>query len=493
MRLTDLMVNVSMVATELPADPVISGLSGDSRAVKPGFLFAAFKGKRADGADFIEDALSRGAAAILTGSDGPTVRDVAVPVLIDPNPRRCYALLAAQFYRKQPKSIAAVTGTNGKSSVVSFLRQIWCLNGRSAASLGTLGLESAPISIPLTLTTPDPPVIHDQLARLATHGVNHLAIEASSHGLDQHRIDGVNVNMAGFTNLSRDHLDYHGSLAQYLSAKARLFGDVMAPGGGAVLNRDTHCYPRLMEICRERDHRVIQYGQGVRKDKGDIGNIDLIDVKATPDGLRLSVGYMGQTAVVEVSLLGKFQAENLLCAVGLAVADGVPFEAVIECVSSVVGVRGRMELVGRSHSGAGIYVDYAHTPDALQSALQALRFHISGRLHLVFGCGGERDRGKRSLMGRVAANLSDRVIVTDDNPRGEDAAIIRADILRDCRKAIEVGDRAAAIASSIAQLECGDALLIAGKGHETHQILGDHTVEFDDATVVRTAVGVQEL
>ena len=493
MRRTELMANVSMVATELPAAPVISGLSGDSRAIEPGFLFAALKGKRADGADFVEEALSRGAAALLTGSDGTTVRDVAVPVLIDPNPRRCYALLAAQFYRKQPKSIAAVTGTNGKSSVVSFLRQIWCLNGRSAASLGTLGLESVPVSNPLTLTTPDPSVIHEQLARLATHGVNHLAIEASSHGLDQHRIDGVNVNIAGFTNLSRDHLDYHGSSAQYLSAKVRLFGDVMAPGGGAVLNRDSPCYSRLMDICRERDHRVIRYGQGVREGEGDIENIDLIDVKATQNGLRLSVGYMGQTADVEVSLLGKFQAENLLCAAGLAIADGVPFDAVIECVASVVGVRGRMELVGRSHSGAAIYVDYAHTPDALQSALQALRFHISGRLHLVFGCGGERDNGKRLVMGRVAAKLSDRIIVTDDNPRGEDAATIRADILRGCRNATEGGDRAEAIAVGIAELGCGDALLIAGKGHETIQILGDRTVEFDDAVVARAAVGVQEL
>ena len=481
-----------MVAAELPGDPEISGITSDSRAVQPGFLFVALKGVRRDGADFIEDALSRGAAALVTGPDVSTVGSVGIPVLVSPNPRRCYALLTANFYGKQPKTIAAVTGTNGKSSVVSFLRQIWCLNGHSAASLGTLGLESELASTPLNHTTPDPAVIHAHLARLAAGGVEHVAIEASSHGLDQHRMDGVGVNMSGFTNFSRDHLDYHGSLEHYLTAKSRLFGEVMSPGGVAVLNRNSCCLPMLMKICRERGHQVFQYGRHVPDVEPDDRNINLLDAKFTPAGLHLSVGYGRHIIDFEVGLLGAFQAENLLCAIGLAIADGIQFDAVIASMPKIVGVRGRMELVGESQLGARVFVDYAHTPDALRNALQALRPHISGRLTLVFGCGGERDRGKRTLMGRIGASLSDRTIVTDDNPRNEDAAKIRAEILKDCSNAVEIGDRAEAIAFGINQLGDGDALLIAGKGHETSQTFGGRVVDFDDAAVARATIGYQE-
>ena len=492
MRLTELMANASVVSTKLPADPDISGLSCDSRAVKPGFLFAALKGSRVDGTNFIDDALSRGATALLMGTaglDGPDARNVTVPVLAEPNPRRSYAHLAAQFYPGQPPSIAAVTGTNGKSSVVSFLRQIWNLNGRSAASLGTLGLESASESVPLSLTTPDPAVIHGELARLSAAGIDSLAIEASSHGLDQYRIDGVNVTVAGFTNISRDHLDYHGTLEKYLSAKVRLFDEVMEAQSVAVLNRDSSCYSQLIAVCRERHHRVIGYGSVVKEDTRNFESISLIDVTPMPFGLHLTIGYGGQSEGVDVSLVGQFQAENLLCAIGLAMADGIPFHAAVESVSHIVGVRGRMELVGQSWSDASVYVDYAHTPEALENALGALRFHFGGRLHLVFGCGGERDEGKRMIMGRVAARFADHVIVTDDNPRGEDAGKIRADILGGCADAIDIADRAEAIAASIAQLDTGDVLLIAGKGHEARQILIDRTIEFDDVAVARATLG----
>ena len=492
MRLTELMANASMVSTKLPADPDISGLSCDSRAVKPGFLFAALKGSQVDGTTFINDALSRGATALLMGTaglDGLNTRNVTVPVLAEPNPRRSYAHLAAQFYRGQPPSIAAVTGTNGKSSVVSFLRQIWNLNGRSAASLGTLGIESASESVPLSLTTPDPAVIHGEFARLSAAGIDSLAIEASSHGLDQCRIDGVNVTVAGFTNISRDHLDYHGTLKKYLSAKVRLFDEVMDTPGIAVLNRDSSCYSKLLAVCRERNHRVIGYGSVVKDDTKNFESIELIDVTPTSFGLHLTIGCGGQSESVDVSLIGEFQAENLLCAIGLALADGIPFHAAVESVSRIVGVRGRMELVGRSQSGASVYVDYAHTPEALGNALRALRFHFSGRLHLVFGCGGERDEGKRLIMGRAAAHFADHVIVTDDNPRGEDAGKIRADILGGCTDAIEIADRAEAIAASVAQLDPGDMLLIAGKGHEARQILSNRSIEFDDAVVARATLG----
>ena len=478
MRLTELMANASMVSTKLPADPDISGLSCDSRAVKPGFLFAALKGSQVDGTNFINDALSRGATALLMGTaglDGPDTRNVTVPVLATPNPRRSYAHLAAQFYRAQPPSIAAVTGTNGKSSVVSFLR--------------TLGIESASESVPLSLTTPDPAIIHGELARLSAAGIDSLAIEASSHGLDQCRIDGVNVTVAGFTNISRDHLDYHGTLKKYLSAKVRLFDEVMDTPGIAVLNRDSSCYSKLLAVCRERNHRVIGYGSAVKDDTKNFESIELIDVTPTSFGLHLTIGCGGQSESVDVSLIGEFQAENLLCAIGLAVADGIPFHAAVESVSRIVGVRGRMELVGRSQSGASVYVDYAHTPEALENALRALRFHFSGRLHLVFGCGGERDEGKRLIMGRAAAHFADHVIVTDDNPRGEDAGKIRADILGGCTDAIEIADRAEAIAASVAQLDPGDVLLIAGKGHEARQILSNRSIEFDDAVVARATLG----
>ncbi len=481
-----------MESSTAARDVEILGLTSDSREVRPGYLFAAIKGSRADGGDFIIDALARGAAAIL-GPPGTLVPEAAtgegsrpVPVITDDNPRRRLALMAAGFFGPQPATIAAVTGTNGKTSVVSFLRQIWSRLDRRAAGLGTLGLDApdidtAGVTDPGALTTPDPVALHRCLNDLKRSGVDHLALEASSHGLDQCRLDGVRVTAAAFTNLSRDHLDYHGTKEAYLAAKVRLFDTILAPGGVAVLNADVPEFGPLKQRCEARGHRIIGFGRHGEE-------VKMVALEPLADGLKLDLEIAGKRFAATLGLVGDFQAMNAVCALALAIATGEDAEASLGALAELEGAPGRMELAARHPNGAAIYVDYAHTPDALAQVLGALRPHLRGRLAIVFGCGGDRDPGKRPEMGRIATSLADLVIVTDDNPRSEDAADIRRQILDAAPAAREIGDRARAIDEAVAILKAGDILVVAGKGHETGQIVGGEIIPFDDRDQVRSAV-----
>ena len=464
-------------------DPEIVGLTADSRAAQPGFLFAALPGTRQDGRSFAGGAVARGAVAILT--DDPVALPLApeqrdrVAIVADANPHRRLALLAARFHGRQPQTIAAVTGTNGKTSVVHFTREIWAAMGRPAASLGTLGLITPAGRRPGALTTPDPVALHRDLAGLAKQEVELVAIEASSHGLHQFRLDGVSVTAAAFTNLTRDHLDYHGNMTRYRAAKERLFTTLLTPGGTAVLNRDNDEFGRLEALCNDGDHPVIAYGT----DPG--ADLRLVCREPRIGSQTLVVDVLGRRHELLLPLAGEFQAMNALAALGLAVATGSAADAATEALTELTGVPGRMQFVAEYADGGAIVVDYAHTPDALATVLSALRPHTCGRLVALFGCGGDRDAGKRPLMGRVAVRLADRVYVTDDNPRTEPAAKIRRAILEAAPDAIEIGDRREAIATAIAELAPGDLLVIAGKGHEAGQIVGTTTYPFDDAAIAR--------
>jgi UDP-N-acetylmuramoyl-L-alanyl-D-glutamate--2,6-diaminopimelate ligase len=463
----------------------ITGLTADSRQVQPGFLFAALTGSRADGRDYIGDAVRRGAAAVLTagdvakGIDAETIEGRPLTILRDDNPHRRFAQMAARFFTRQPATVAAVTGTNGKTSVVWFLRQIWTALGHAAASLGTLGVSGPGFIRTGSLTTPDPVNLHRTLSELADRQVQWLAMEASSHGLHQYRLDGVRIAAAAFTNLSRDHLDYHGTMEAYLSAKLRLFSELVDVGGGAVVCADDPHAERVRRVADGHRLRVITYG---------ISGQDLrIDAAVPePDGQRLMLTIEDKPMQVLLPLVGDFQARNALAAAGLAMATGGEAEPVISALADLKPVPGRLERVARP-AGASVYVDYAHTPDALAVVLRALRPQVTRQLVVLFGCGGDRDPGKRPEMGRVAATLADRVLISDDNPRGEDAASIRRAILEACPGAREIGDRREAICHAVAALRPGDVLLVAGKGHETGQIVGTTVLPFDDAAVVRDA------
>ncbi len=461
----------------------ISGLSADSRSVKPGYLFAALPGTAANGANFIDDAIKHGAVAVLA-RPGTPVTDPNVSLVEDENPRRRLALIAARFFPRQPANIAAVTGTNGKTSVVNFTCQLWSALGEKAASIGTLGVDAPGPNLDVSLTTPEPVTLHQTLNRLADEGVDHLAIEASSHGLDQSRLDGVRVKAAGFTNRSHDHLDYHESPETYLAAKARLFSEVMAPDGTAVLNTDIPEFSELRSACRKRGQRVLSYGVS----QADLG---IARLTTGADGLAFELRYEGRTHAVRLPLFGAFQASNVVCALGLVLATGSEINAALAALAGLKGVPGRMERIGALSNGAQVFVDYAHTPDALRHALGALRAHAAGRVVVVFGCGGDRDREKRPTMGRIAATLADDVFVTDDNPRGESPSAIRAEIIVGCPHASEIGDRAEAIYRGVADLDANDMLLIAGKGHETGQITGGKVRAFDDREVARQALANQ--
>lgn len=471
MRGSDLLALIGLEAPAALAGVEITAISADSRKAGPGMVFAALPGARANGVDFIKDAVAAGAAAVLAPQGTVWPETVpAVPLILHPQPRRALAVLAARLAGRQPGCVVAVTGTNGKTSTVDFLRQIWTLSGTPAASLGTLGLIAPGFAPGPGLTTPDPVALAGDLAALATAGIEHLAIEASSHGLDQHRLDGVQLAAAGFTNLTRDHLDYHGSMAAYQAAKLRLFAELLPAGAPAIASDtlDAASLDALREISLRR-------GLALRV-VGPEGCV------ARPDGQALRVA--GRDLVLP--LAGRFQADNAVLAAALAqdcgVADAVSY------LPRLVGVRGRMELVARLANGAAAYVDYAHTPDALSRLLAALRPHTEGRLVLVFGAGGDRDPGKRPLMG-AAAQPADLVIVTDDNPRGERPETIRAAIRAACPEAVEIGDRAAAIAAGLAALQAGDVLVVAGKGHEQGQIVAGQVLPFDDADVIRHLVG----
>jgi len=454
----------------------IAGLTCDSRAVRPGFLFAALVGARVDGRDFIDTAIAQGAVAVLA----PVGTRADVAVIEDANVRQRFARMAANFYGAQPAHVAAITGTNGKTSTASFLRQIWQRLGYKGASVGTLGVHGTGFDEPGALTTPDPVQLHETLSRLADAGVDHVAMEASSHGLEQFRLDGVRLQAAGFTNISRDHLDYHGTMRAYLAAKLRLFSQVVTEGGAAVINADSPEGQEVAAVALKRGLRVLTFGRGGR-------DIQLKGQVAHGDGQMLSLLINDTPFEINLPLAGSFQAENALCALGLALAMGADAQAAAMALEHLDGVPGRLQKVG-DFGGASVYVDYAHTPDALQTVLQALRPHAQGKLHVMFGCGGDRDAGKRAQMGAIAAKLADRVIVTDDNPRSEDPAGIRGEIMKTCPGALETGDRHEAIRAAVKGLQDGDVLVLAGKGHEQGQIVGDEVRPFDDVTEAQAAM-----
>ncbi|MGQ0741029.1 MAG: UDP-N-acetylmuramoyl-L-alanyl-D-glutamate--2,6-diaminopimelate ligase [Alphaproteobacteria bacterium] len=450
------------------------GLAADSRDVRPGFLFAALSGGKADGVRYIADAAERGAAAVLGPPDAAeAARAAGVRFIPDKNPRLRLAKIAAEFYRLQPDVVAAVTGTNGKTSATVFLRQIWSSLGKNAASVGTIGIVSPAGEKPLSQTTPDPIGLHAGLAELKRSGVTHLAMEASSHGLDQYRLDGVRIRAAAFTNITRDHLDYHPTQEHYLTTKLRLFREIVEPRGLAVVNADADNADQFASAARQRKLRVITVGRS-----GD--DLRIMDHTVEPHGQRVRVLFDRSKYDLHLPLAGMFQVSNALVAGALAIGLGDPADKVFAALKNLKGAPGRMQLVARAQSGAPIYIDYAHTPDALETVLLAVRPHVKGKLHLVFGCGGDRDRGKRPLMGAAARKHADTVIVTDDNPRSEDPAAIRREALKGCPGAREIGDRAHAIREAIAGLGEGDVLVIAGKGHEEGQTIGDETRPFSD-------------
>ncbi|MGA2055442.1 MAG: UDP-N-acetylmuramoyl-L-alanyl-D-glutamate--2,6-diaminopimelate ligase [Bradyrhizobium sp.] len=481
MKLSDLFSEDATVDPQAKAVE-ISGLAVDSRAVKPGDLFFALSGTKTDGARFIDAAIAAGAVAI-AGQHSPE-GECRVPFVTTPNPRRALALAAAKFFPNQPPTVAAVTGTSGKTSVAAFTRQIWQQLGFEAASIGTIGLVSPKLTVYGSLTTPDPIALHRQLDEIAREGVTHLAFEASSHGLDQYRLDGVRVSAGAFTNLSRDHMDYHPDVAHYLAAKLRLFRDLVIDGGAAVISADHDCSAEVIEATREKNLLTITVGH-----KGD-GAGEGIRVAATAiDGFaqRLELEHRGRRYSVHLPLVGEFQIENAVVAAGLAIGTGSAPEKVFAALERLEGAKGRLERVGE-YQGAPVFVDYAHKPDALAKALQALRPYAKRKLVVVFGAGGDRDAGKRPLMGAIAAESADEVIVTDDNPRSENPATIRAAILAAAKGAVEIGDRAEAIGKAIAGLADGDVLLIAGKGHETGQIIGERVLPFSDHDAVAQAL-----
>jgi UDP-N-acetylmuramoyl-L-alanyl-D-glutamate--2,6-diaminopimelate ligase len=472
-------------AVEGRPDDGFAGLTSDSREVKPGFLFAALAGTRADGASFVAEAVARGAVAILgTPSLRDDVERLGVRFIADANPRKRLAEIAALHFHGQPRAIAAITGTNGKTSVSVFLRQIWQHEGWVAASLGTIGLITNDRCDALKHTTPDAITLHRLLAQLKTEGVSHLALEASSHGLDQYRLDGVRIAAAGFTNITRDHLDYHADFAHYIAAKLRLF-ELVAPGGVAAVNADAPHADEFVRLARARKLKLATVGS-----RGDA--LRLVSRIPQGEGQALEITREGATHRVLLPLVGDFQAANALLAAAIAIALGSDPRGVFAALARLRGAPGRLEKVAWTQEGAPVYVDYAHTPDALETVLKALRPHVTGRLHLVFGCGGDRDRGKRPLMGAVAARFADVAIITDDNPRTEEPAAIRRAIRAGGPDAGEIGDRGEAIRSAIAALGRGDALVIAGKGHESGQVVGDAVRPFldrDEAVSAALAAG----
>ena len=458
----------------------IAGVTADSRKVGRDFLFAAVPGTKTDGLAYADQAIAAGAVAIIAERAPASPLPAGIAFIRTGNVRHALAIAAANFYPRQPGVIAAVTGTSGKTSVAAFTRQIWAALGHAAASIGTVGLVTPRRSVYGSLTTPDPVELHQSLDELAGEGITHLALEASSHGLDQHRLDGMRIAAAGFTNITRDHLDYHPSFESYLAAKTRLFTDLVSRDGTSVISADHDHSQAVIAAAKTRGTKLITVGR-----KGD--GIRLVDVAINGFAQKLVVSCQGRTYAIGLPLVGAFQIENALVAAGLAIATGGEPAATFAALEHLEGAKGRLERVGVVN-GAPIFIDYAHKPDALAKALEALRPYVSGRLVVVFGAGGDRDQGKRPLMGAIAAEKADRVIVTDDNPRSENPAAIRAAILAATPGAVEIGDRAEAIRAAIAGLQGGDVLLIAGKGHETGQIIGDQVLPFSDHEAVASAL-----
>jgi UDP-N-acetylmuramoyl-L-alanyl-D-glutamate--2,6-diaminopimelate ligase len=471
-------------------DPEIGGLTSDSREVQPGYVFFALPGNKIDGRTFIADAIERGAAAVVvpagTKPDEFREEDFRVAWVEDENPRLSLARAASRLFARQPDTVVAVTGTNGKTSTVTFARDLWTRLGKNAASLGTLGVHGGEgVSFSGSMTTLDPVRLHAALDLLAEQGVTHAALEASSHGLDQFRLDGVKVRAAAFTNLTRDHLDYHGGMESYAFAKQRLFKDILVSGGTAVVNADTPEFRAIRDLCAVRGIRVWGYGYA--------GNdLRVVSREAVAQGQNVVLDVFGKKYEFLFPLVGEFQIMNALCAAGLVLACEENAEdaatKIIPMLAELSGVPGRLQPVAGHPNGAAVYVDYAHTPDALENILTALRPHARNRLICLFGCGGDRDRGKRPLMGEVSFRLADVTIVTDDNPRSEDPAQIRAEIRVGAPEALEISGRREAIKQAVHMLEEGDVLVLAGKGHEQGQIFADHTEPFDDVSEAHSAL-----
>ena len=457
------------------SDSEVTGFAIDHRKVAPGSVFGAFQGALFDGEDFIPEAVTRGAVAVVAR---PQARVEHVPHLADPEPRRLFATLAAKFFAPYPEVIVAVTGTNGKTSTVEMTRQMWRMGGHRSASIGTLGVTTSDDQVKTGLTTPDIVTFLSNVAGLKRMGISHLAYEASSHGLDQHRAEGVPLAAAAFTNFSRDHLDYHADMDAYFEAKMRLFDELLGPGGTAVVWTDDARSDAVIARVRRRGSHLMTVGR-----TGE--TIRLLDQVPTPLGQTVTLSHSGKTHKLALPLIGAYQAANVLVAAALVVATGTAFDAAFSAMSRVSPVRGRLERAVISRNGVPVYVDYAHTADALEAAIAALRPHVEGRLITVFGAGGDRDQGKRAQMGAVALRTSDVVIVTDDNPRSEDPAQIRRDVLAGAAGAIEIAGRREAIAEAIRTAKAGDIVLLAGKGHETGQIVGDRVLPFDDVLVAR--------
>jgi UDP-N-acetylmuramoyl-L-alanyl-D-glutamate--2,6-diaminopimelate ligase len=486
-RLTELIARAALAGAHIAGDEsaLITDITSDSREVKPGTLFVALSGTRADGAQYIPDAIRRGAAAVLLADAARMDMAASVPVVRVGDVRAAISALASAMYPSQPYCLFAVTGTDGKTSTADFTRQLAVLNGHKAASIGTLGLRSPVDAInakfPALNTSPEPVLLHRTLSALADAGVTHAAIEASSHGLDQKRLDGLKLTAAAFTNLARDHLDYHGTVEAYARAKQRLFDTLLPQGKTAVLNRDDAQFVPLEKICRSRGIAVTSFGHDKKAD------YHIAQVTPHADGLSATVVINGKNHALQLPFYGAFQLSNMLAASGMLAARGIAIETILAQLPQLTGVPGRLEKVA-SKDGAPIFVDYAHTPAALTNILKTLRAHTSGRLIVVFGCGGDRDQGKRPEMGAAANQYADIAIVTDDNPRSEDPAAIRAAILAAAPRAQEIPDRAAAIRGAVQQAKPGDVLVVAGKGHETTQTIGTQVIHFSDQETIREAL-----
>lgn len=467
---------------------LITGIACDSREVIDGNLFVAIAGHSEDGTVYIRDAIKRGAAAVLCATDKASLPDELtneVAVLSCAEPRKALSQLAAYFYQPQPEFCVAITGTDGKTSVADFCRQLWTLQKKRGASIGTLGVICGDEVQVLANTTPDAVTLHRSLATLKQQGCEHVAMEISSIAIDQYRAHGVNLKAACCTNITRDHLDYHLTEEAYKAAKLRLFSEILPEGAAAVLNSDDSAFPDLMKVAKARGQQIIDFGL-------QASALRLIETYPHGRGTDFAFSYQGKTHHVSLPLAGRFQVYNVLAALGLLSAEGVNVDNVIHLLPKLCGVRGRLEHVGMTPSGGDIYVDYAHTPNALKTVLEALRPHTHASLRLVFGCGGDRDSGKRKPMGKVAEEFADIAIITDDNPRTENAEAIRAEVQAGCPSGQVIGDRHTAIFAAVNSLQKGDVLLIAGKGHEDYQIIGTKTYPFDDAAVARNAIAQLE-
>ena len=459
----------------------ITMLSADSRTITNGGAFLAVQGVQSNGVDFIPMALKNGAKVIIThtNTDTSTISD-DIEVIKSETPRKFFSKLSNEFYQPQPSYFGAVTGTNGKTSIANFVQQFWQLYGHQAIALGTMGITGCGYKPTASLTTPDPADLHYSLQQAVKEkNISHACIEASSHGLDMYRLDGVHVQSAGFTNLSRDHLDYHSDMHSYFNAKSRLFSEILAPDGLAVLHKSIPEYCALKNICDKRGITTLSYGIQCDAD------IAITKYTRIANGFDVDINVLGEAFSTQVYLAGKFQLENILCAIGIAHGAGIPLNILIKLLPKIVGVKGRLEHIGTTPSGADIFVDYAHTPDALETVLKTMRPHATNNLCLIAGCGGDRDRGKRPLMGKVAVDFADNVYITDDNPRTESPNSIRADMMVGAVGAIEISGRENAIQTAIEKLQSGDVLIIAGKGHEQGQTIGTTVHPFDDGDVVK--------